>query len=58
MTYGYDEPVAMPIIDLLDDNMMQQYVAGAREQYNKSEQKMDDFMKSYRDFYSPISDDN
>ena len=30
----YDEPVAVPILDVLDSGMMSQYISAAKEQYN------------------------
>lgn len=49
----YDEPVAVPIIDLLDSNMMSQYISAAREQYNQAVQEQKDFAKEFGDLYSP-----
>lgn len=49
----YDEPVAVPIIDLLDSNMMSQYISAAREQYNQALQEQKDFAKEFGDLYSP-----
>ena len=54
----YDEPVAVPIIDLLDSNMMSQYISAAREQYNQALQEQKDFAKEFGDLYSPSSDLN
>lgn len=49
----YDEPVAVPIIDLLDSNMMSQYISAAREQYNQAIQEQKEFAKEFGDLYSP-----
>lgn len=49
----YDEPVAVPIIDLLDSNMMSQYISAAREQYNQAVQDQKEFAKEFGDLYSP-----
>lgn len=49
----YDEPVAVPIIDLLDSSMMSQYISAAREQYNQSVQEQKEFAKEFGDLYSP-----
>lgn len=57
MTLGYDEPVAMPVVDLFDNAMMQQYIAAAREQYKEAEDSRKEFYKSYGDFYSPSAVD-
>ena len=57
MTLGYDESVAMPVVDLFDNAMMQQYIAAAREQYKEAEDSRKEFYKSYGDFYSPSAVD-
>ena len=49
----YDEPVAVPIIDLLDSNMMSQYISAAREQYNQAVQEQKDFAKEFGELYGP-----
>ena len=49
----YDEPVAVPIIDLLDSSMMSQYISAAREQYNQALQEQKEFAKEFGDLYSP-----
>ena len=49
----YDEPVAVPIIDLLDSSMMSQYISAAREQYNQAVQDQKEFAKEFGDLYSP-----
>lgn len=49
----YDEPVAVPIIDLLDSNMMSQYISAAREQYNQAVQDQKDFAKEFGELYGP-----
>lgn len=49
----YDEPVAVPIIDLLDSSMMAQYISAAREQYNQALQEQKEFAKEFGDLYSP-----
>lgn len=51
----YDEPVAVPILDILDSNMMSQYITAAREQYNQAVQEQKDFAKEFGDLYSPSS---
>ena len=51
----YDEPVATPILDLLDSTMMQQYISAAREQYNQALQEQKDLAKEFGDLYSPSS---
>lgn len=54
----YDEPVAVPIIDLLDSNMMSQYISAAREQYNQAVQDQKEFAKEFGELYSPSYDLN
>lgn len=49
----YDEPVAVPIIDLLDSSMMSQYISAAREQYNQALQEQKEFAKEFGYLYSP-----
>lgn len=49
----YDEPVAVPIIDLLDSSMMSQYISAAKEQYNQALQEQKEFAKEFGDLYSP-----
>lgn len=49
----YDEPVAVPIIDLLDSNMMSQYISAAREQYNQAAQEQKEFAKEFGELYGP-----
>ena len=54
----YDEPVAVPIIDLLDSNMMSQYISAAREQYNQAVQEQKDFAKEFGELYGPNANIN
>ena len=54
----YDEPVAVPIIDLLDSSMMSQYISAAREQYNQAVQEQKEFAKEFGDLYSPSANLN
>lgn len=49
----YDEPVAVPIIDLLDSSMMTQYITAAKEQYNQAVQDQKEFAKEFGELYSP-----
>ena len=49
----YDEPVAVPIIDLLDSSMMEQYISAAREQYNQALQEQKEFAKEFGELYGP-----
>lgn len=54
----YDEPVAVPIIDLLDSNMMSQYISAAREQYNQAVQDQKQFAKEFGELYGPNANIN
>ena len=54
----YDEPVAVPIIDLLDSNMMSQYISAAREQYNQAVQDQKEFTKEFGELYGPNANIN
>ena len=54
----YDEPVAVPIIDLLDSNMMSQYISAAREQYNQAVQEQKNFAKEFGELYGPNANIN
>ena len=54
----YDEPVAVPIIDLLDSSMMSQYISAAREQYNQAVQEQKDFAKEFGELYGPNANIN
>lgn len=54
----YDESVAVPIIDLLDSNMMSQYISAAREQYNQAVQEQKDFAKEFGELYGPNANIN
>lgn len=54
----YDEPVAVPIIDLLDSSMMSQYISAAREQYNQAIQDQKEFAKEFGELYGPNANVN
>ena len=54
----YDEPVAVPIIDLLDSSMMSQYISAAREQYNQAVQDQKEFAKEFGELYGPNANIN
>ena len=54
----YDEPVAVPIIDLLDSNMMSQYISAASEQYNQAVQDQKEFAKEFGELYGPNANIN
>ena len=54
----YDEPVAVPILDLLDSSMMSQYISAAREQYNQAVQDQKEFAKEFGELYGPNANIN
>lgn len=54
----YDEPVSVPIIDLLDSSMMSQYISAAREQYNQAVQDQKEFAKEFGELYGPNANVN
>ena len=54
----HDEPVAVPIIDLLDSSMMSQYISAAREQYNQAVQEQKEFAKEFGELYGPNANVN
>lgn len=54
----YDEPVAVPILDILDSGMMSQYISAAREQYNQAVQEQKDFAKEFGELYGPNANIN
>lgn len=49
----YDEPVAVPIVDLLDSKMMQMYVNSAKSEYERAYNEQKEFAKEFGDLYSP-----
>lgn len=49
----YDEPVAVPIVDLLDSNMMQMYVNAAKGEYERAYNEQKEFAKEFGELYSP-----
>lgn len=55
MIMGLETPVAMPVMDVYNTDLMRAYIAGVKEQYDQGQQEMKDFMKLYNDFYSPIA---
>lgn len=54
----YDEPVAVPILDILDSGMMAQYISAAREQYNQAAQEQKEFAKEFGELYGPNANVN
>ena len=51
---GYETPVEMPSMGIYNTDLMKMYIAGVKDQYEKGQEEMKDFMKLYGDFYSPI----
>lgn len=56
MTYG-NEAVLFPVADLYDQGAMQMYIEAAKDQYNRGQKAIDDFVAKYGDFTSPIAAD-
>ena len=54
---GYETPVEMPSMGVYNTDLMKMYIAGVKDQYEKGQEEMKDFMKLYQDFYSPIAGD-
>lgn len=51
---GYETPVEMPSMGIYNTDLMKMYIAGVKDQYEKGQEEMKDFMKTYGDFYSDI----
>ena len=51
---GYETPVEIPSMGVYNTDLMKMYIAGIKDQYEKGQQEMKDFMKQYADFYSDI----
>ena len=49
----YDEPVAVPIVDLLDSSMMKMYIDAAKGEYERAYNEQKEFAKEFGDLYSP-----
>lgn len=49
----YDDPVAVPIVDLLDSGMMQMYINAAKGEYERAYNEQKEFAKEFGDLYSP-----
>ena len=57
MTYAYDNYVQLPVVDLYDSATMQMAINAARDMYEKGQDQMKDFYKTYGDFMSPFAKD-
>ena len=55
MTYGYDDAVAMPIVDLYDDGMMNQYINAVQKDYDRGLLEQKQFNQDFGDLNSPNS---
>ena len=49
----YDEPVAVPIVDLLDSSMMQMYINAAKGEYERAYNEQKEFAKEFGELYGP-----
>ena len=55
MIYGYDEAVSMPIVDIYDDGMMNQYINAVQRDYERGYQEQKQFNQEFGDLMSPSS---
>ena len=55
MIGGYDEAVSMPIVDLYDDGMMNQYINAMQRDYERGYQEQKQFNQEFGDLLSPSS---
>ena len=53
MIGGYDEAVSMPIVDLYDDGMMNQYINAMQRDYERGYQEQKQFNQEFGDLMSP-----
>lgn len=57
MTYAYDNYVQLPVVDLYDTNVMKMAIEAAKDMYDKGQDYIKDFYKTYGDFMSPFAKD-
>ena len=57
MIYGYEQPVQLPTLDLYDNQIMAMALNAAKDMYDRNEQNLKEFYKTYGDFISPIAAD-
>lgn len=57
MTYAYDDWVQMPVKDLYNTAIMKMAIDAAKDMYDKSQDQMENFYKTYGDFMSPFAKD-
>ena len=58
MYYGLEEPVAAPKVAIWDMQPMMQYISLLKDNYDKTQERLDKFAEKYGDFYSPLAKDN
>lgn len=57
MVYANDQWIQLPTRDLYDTQIMAMAINAARDMYEKGQQEMKDFQKTYGDFLTPIMAD-
>lgn len=57
MVYAYDQHMQMPVKDLYDTQIMAMAINAAKDMYEKGQKQLDDYIKNYGDFFSPIAKD-
>lgn len=57
MVYANDQWIQLPTRDLYDTQVMAMAINAARDMYEKGQQEMKDFQKTYGDFLTPIMAD-
>lgn len=57
MTYAYDNYVQLPTVDLYDTQMMAMAVNAAKDMYDRGQEQVKEFYKTYGDFMSPFAKD-
>lgn len=57
MIYGYEQPIQLPTLDLYDKSIMAMALNAAKDMYDRNEQQLKDFYKTYGDFLTPIAAD-
>ena len=57
MIVGGDRAIEMPVKDLYNTQLMLASINAAKDIYDYGQKRMDDFQKTYGDFYSPIAKD-
>lgn len=58
MTYGYDEAVAIPMVQMYDTDMMKMYLSAAKDEYERALADQEKFAKEFGDLYSSNNDLN